>query len=166
MSPSWLQGVSLFFFAAEQLSQQAEDNTMCAVYKRGDKNVFYMNFTVNGVRVFRSTGKFTKKEAKQYEAIEKQKLLDEEKMTPQERASKTLLLKAVDTVYEVQWKHGKDSERSYARGKNLAGIIGNVPLGSINEDIVLKLVQTLSKTAAGRSVCWIRKDPFGVTHGA
>ncbi len=139
---------------------------MCAVYKRGDKNVFYMNFTVNGVRVFRSTGKFTKKEAKQYEAIEKQKLLDEEKMTPQERASKTLLLKAVDTVYEVQWKHGKDSERSYARGKNLAGIIGNVPLGSINEDIVLKLVQTLSKTAAGRSVCWIRKDPFGVTHGA
>jgi hypothetical protein len=26
-----------------------------AVYKRGDKGVFYMNFTVNGVRVFRST---------------------------------------------------------------------------------------------------------------
>jgi len=119
-----------------------------AVYKRGDKNVFYMNFTVNGVRVFRSTGKFTKKEAKQVEAIEKQKLLDEEKMTPQERASKTLLLKAVDTVYEVQWKHGKDSERSYARGKNLAGIIGNVPLGSINEDAVLKLVQTLDKKEA------------------
>lgn len=121
---------------------------MCAVYKRGDKGVFYMNFTVNGVRVFRSTEKYTKKEAKQVEANERQKMLDEEKRTPQEKAAKTLLLNAVDSVYEVQWKHGKDSERSYARGKNLAGIIGNVALGSINEDIVLKLVQALDKREA------------------
>ena len=39
-----------------------------SVYKRGDKGVFYMNFTVDGVRVTRSTGKFTKKEAKLVEA--------------------------------------------------------------------------------------------------
>jgi hypothetical protein len=39
-----------------------------SVYKRGDKGVFYMNFTVNGVRVFKSTGKNTKREAKQVEA--------------------------------------------------------------------------------------------------
>ena len=45
-----------------------------SVYKRGDKGVFYMNFTVNGTRVFRSTGKFTKKEAKHVEALERQKL--------------------------------------------------------------------------------------------
>lgn len=36
-----------------------------SVYKRGTKGVFFMNFTVNGQRVFKSTGKYTKKEAKQ-----------------------------------------------------------------------------------------------------
>jgi len=40
-----------------------------AVYRSGAKKVFYMNFTVNGVRVTRSTGKFTKKEAKLVEAV-------------------------------------------------------------------------------------------------
>jgi hypothetical protein len=39
-----------------------------SVYKRGDKGVFYMNFTVNGVRVFKSTGKNAKRKAKQVEA--------------------------------------------------------------------------------------------------
>lgn len=45
-----------------------------SVYKRGNKGVFYMNFTVNGIRVFKSTGCFTKKEAKAVEAEEKRKL--------------------------------------------------------------------------------------------
>jgi integrase len=116
-----------------------------SVYKRGDKGVFYMNFTVNGVRVYKSTGKFTKKEAKQIEANERQKLLDAEKMSPQEKAAKTLLLDAVDKVYEVQWKHGKDSERSYARGKNMVGIIGNIQLGCINENVADKFVQELDR---------------------
>jgi hypothetical protein len=47
-----------------------------SVYQRGAKNLFYMNFTVNGVRVFRSTGKFTKKDAKHAEAMERQKLME------------------------------------------------------------------------------------------
>lgn len=119
-----------------------------AVYKRGDKGVFYMNFTVNGVRVFKSTGKYTKREAKQFEAIERQKLLDEEKMTPQERASRTPLIKAIESVYEVQWKHGKDAHRTYKRAQNMAKLIGNVQLGSITEDTVHKLLQALDKRGA------------------
>lgn len=114
-----------------------------AVYKRGEKGVFYMNFTVNGVRVFKSTGKFTKREAKQVEALERQKLIDQEKMTPQEKAARKLLLDAVDSVYENRWKHTKDADRSYARAKNMAAIIGNVQLGNINEDKVFKLIQEL-----------------------
>ena len=47
-----------------------------AVYKRGAKGVFYMNFAVNGVRVNKNTCKCTKKEAKHVEALERQKLLD------------------------------------------------------------------------------------------
>jgi hypothetical protein len=53
-----------------------------AVYKRGAKGVFYMNFTVNGTRVFKSTGKNTKKEAKQAEANERQRMLNESRMSP------------------------------------------------------------------------------------
>lgn len=114
-----------------------------AVYKRGEKGVFYMNFTVNGVRVFKSTGKFTKREAKQVEALERQKLIDQEQMSPQEKAARKLLLDAVDSVYESRWKHTKDADRSYARAKNMAAIIGNVQLGNINEDKVFNLIQEL-----------------------
>lgn len=121
---------------------------MCAVYKRGEKGVFYMNFTVNGVRVFRSTGKFTKREAKQVEAIEKQKLLNEASMSPQERAAKMLLLDAIQVVYDAKWKHGKDADRSHNRAKNMASLIGNIPLGSINDDVVADLIQKLEKNQA------------------
>lgn len=121
---------------------------MCAVYKRGEKGVFYMNFTVNGVRMFRSTGKFTKREAKQVEAIEKQKLMNEATMSPQERAAKMLLLDAVQVVYDAKWKHGKDADRSHNRAKNMATLIGNVPLGAINDDVVSDLVAKLEKKQA------------------
>jgi len=114
-----------------------------SVYKRGDKGVFYMNFTVNGVRVFKSTGKFTKKEAKQVEALERQKLLDEEKLTPQERAAKTLLSEAIEQVYQARWKTNKDGEFSHSRALRVMEIIGDIPVGKIDQDKVEELTQTL-----------------------
>jgi integrase len=114
-----------------------------SVYKRGDKGMWYMNFTVNGQRVFRSTGKFTKKEAKQVEAMEKQKLLDEAKMTPQERAAKMTLQEAIDKVLEERWNNTKDSSRSYGRGVSLIKEIGNLPLESIDDGTIAKLVKKL-----------------------
>jgi hypothetical protein len=60
-----------------------------SVYKRG--KVFYMNFTLNGVRVFKSTGMTTKREAKQVEAAERHRILKEAKHSPQEKRSKVLL---------------------------------------------------------------------------
>ena len=70
-----------------------------SVYKRGDKGIFYMNFTVNGQRIFKSTGKFSKKEAKQVEANERQKMLNEASMTPQEKVAKMLLSEGIKQVY-------------------------------------------------------------------
>jgi Site-specific recombinase XerD len=119
-----------------------------SVYKRGDKGVFYMNFTVNGVRVFKSTGKFTKKEAKQVEANERQKLMYEASLSPQERAGRMLLLDAIDAVYEVRWKHTKDAERSYSRARSIANHIGNIPLKDIGTAMVTKLMQGLEKEKA------------------
>jgi len=119
-----------------------------SVYKRGNKGVFYMNFTINGIRVFKSTGKFNKREAKMVEAVEKQKLMNEASLTPQERAARTLLLDAIDCVYENRWKHIKDASRVYSRAKNMAALVGNIPLKDIDEQTVMQLTQKLDKKKA------------------
>lgn len=124
-----------------------------AVYKRGEKGVWYMNFTVNGVRVFKSTGKFTKREAKQVEALERQKLLNEASMTPQEKAAKMLLSKAVEQVYEEKWKHNKDALGSYRRGLQLVENIGDIPIGQITEEVVSKLVKKMLAKKLEVSTC-------------
>jgi len=115
-----------------------------SVYKRGDKGVFYMNFTVNGVRVFKSTGKFTKKEAKHVEALERQKLIDQEKMTPQERNSNMLLSEAIKQVYEGKWKYNKRPDSPMARSEMILSLLGDIPLQKIDEDTITLLKQKLS----------------------
>lgn len=80
-----------------------------AVYKRGAKGVFYMSFAVNGHRVNKSTGKYTKKEGKQAEANERQRMLNEANMSPHEKAAKMLLSDAVEHAYNTRWKNTKDA---------------------------------------------------------
>jgi integrase len=116
-----------------------------SVYKRGDKGVFYMNFTVNGARVFRSTGKYSKKDAKQVEAMERQKMIDEASLSEPERIARMMLSVAIDAVYEAKWKRSKDSYRSLARAKNLLGFIGDMQLREIDAKVVAKLTQVLEK---------------------
>lgn len=117
-----------------------------AVYKRGAKGVFYMNFTVNGVRVFKSTGKFTKKEAKQAEANERQKIMNEANMSPQERNANTLLEDAIKQVHEGKWKNNKDLIGPKARCKRLLELIGNIPISKIDDDVVSELLRKLDAT--------------------
>lgn len=112
-----------------------------SVYRRG--KIFYMNFTVNGVRVFKSTGKTTKREAKAVEAAERHKIVKESKLSPKEKLARTLLMDAVDQTYEARWRHGKDSQRSYRRGCNLVSLVGNVPVGDISDETVRKLIRKL-----------------------
>lgn len=112
-----------------------------SVYKRG--KVFYMNFTVNGVRVFRSTGMTTKREAKRVEATERHRLLKGSRQSPQEKSANTLLQEAIELTYQAKWKYGKDSKRSYRRACNLADLIGNLPLKEIDEATVVQLTRKL-----------------------
>lgn len=112
-----------------------------SVYKRG--KVFYMNFTVNGVRVFRSTGMATKREAKKVEAAERHRLLKDSRQSPQEKAASMLLQEAIEQTYQAKWKYGKDSQRSYRRGCNLAELTGNIPLKDIDETTVAQLTRKL-----------------------
>ncbi|HEX3037261.1 MAG TPA: site-specific integrase [Thermodesulfobacteriota bacterium] len=113
------------------------------VYRRGKAGIFYMNFTYQGVRVFKTTGKTTKREARAVEASERHKLQKQVKQSPQERRAKTLLLDAINETYETKWKHGKDSQRSYRRACNVAEIIGNTPVGDIDEQVVMKMAKVL-----------------------
>jgi integrase len=117
-----------------------------SVYKRGEKGVFYMNFTVDGVRVFKSTGKFTKKEAKHAEAMERQKLMEQASLTPQEVSARTLLSEAIEQVYQARWKSNKDGEQSRTRALRLIELIGDMPVGTINEDAVRLLTFKLEAT--------------------
>jgi integrase len=116
--------------------------------KRGKKGVFYMNFMLDGKRIFRSTGKYTKREAVLVEAAEKQKIMNEANMSPHERLAQMLLQDAADDVYETHWKHSKDAGRSYARSCNLVKKMGNIPLGEINDETVARFLRKLDKERA------------------
>ncbi len=112
-----------------------------SVYKRG--KIFYMNFTVNGIRVFRSTGTSNKREAKAVEAAERHRILKDAKQSPQEKRAKVLLSEAVEQTYESKWKNGKDSQRSYRRACNLVGFVGDMQIGKIDETVVGEMIRKL-----------------------
>jgi len=115
-----------------------------SVQKRG--KVFYMAFTVHGKRIFRSTGKVTKREARAVEAAERQKLLKESKLSPQERAARATLKDAIEVTYNSKWKNNKDAKGTHRRALRLLELIGNVPVGNIHEDMVDDLIRTLEAT--------------------
>lgn len=119
-----------------------------SVHKRGNKGIYYMNFVLNGKRIYRSTSKFTKREALQVEAAERHRIINEVNLTPRERLAQTLLHDAVDQVYETHWKHNKDAGRSYARARNMAQRMGNLPLGEINDEAVARFLKKLDRVGA------------------
>lgn len=123
-----------------------------SVYKRGDKGVFYMNFTVHGQRIFRSTGKYTKREAKQVEARERLKLLSGE---AQEGRGVIKLKDAIEQVYESKWKSNKDGMGSYRRAVNLLKHMDNMSLVTIGEYEVNQLVVKLE--ASGVKVATVNR---------
>lgn len=75
------------------------------VYKRGKKGMFYMDYVHKGVRVYKSTGKYTKRDAKLAEAADKQKMMNEATSTPQEKGARLLLSVAIEQIFEGKWKN-------------------------------------------------------------
>lgn len=112
-----------------------------SVFKRG--RIWYTDFVVNGVRICKSSGKTSKREAKQFEASARVKLLWEK---PQQKAAKLLLSDAIDQTYETRWLRNKDSAGSYRRATKLLEHMGNVTLQSIGDDAVTSLVRKLEAT--------------------
>jgi integrase len=113
-----------------------------SVFKRG--KIFYCDFVIDGVRVCKSTGKHTKREAKQFEAVERHKLLSGD--TKQQKTAKLLLKDAMEHVYETKWLNNKDGLGSYRRAMNLMEHMGDVPINSIDEYAVYILIKKLEAT--------------------
>jgi len=114
-----------------------------SVYKRGNKGVYYMNFTVAGVRVTRSTGKFTKREAKLVEAVEKKRMMVDGALSPRERAARMLLSIAIQKTYDERWKDNKDGLKSKRLVELAMEHIGDVPLSKVDEQMIKRLVKKL-----------------------
>ncbi len=102
-----------------------------------------MNFTVNGERICKSTGKFTKKEAKLAEAVEKNKLIEESKLPPREKKARTLFSDAIKKVYTERWKNNKDGMGSLRNAERAMAIIGDIPIGHIDDVAIAKLLRKL-----------------------
>ena len=117
-----------------------------SIHKRGQKGVYYFNFTINGKKYFRSTGSTSKKEAKQVEHTERLRLMKEGKLSPQEKAARTTLKDAIEITYNSKWKNNKDATGTYRKALRLLELIGNIPVGQITEETVDTLIKTLVST--------------------
>src|ERR1035437_7380352 len=102
-----------------------------SVHKRGKKGTYYFNFTINGKKYFRSCNTTSKREAKQVEHTERQRLMKEVKLSPQEKAARTPL---------------KDATGTYRKATHLLELKGNAPVGTITEETVAPLIKTLETT--------------------
>lgn len=104
-----------------------------------------MDFVIDGVRTVKSCRTTSKKEAKHLEVLERQKVLSDSKLSPEQKSSKLSLHQAIEEVYDVRWKLNKDSKGTLQRATRLADLMGNPRLGLVSETTVQQLIRTLEK---------------------
>jgi integrase len=114
-----------------------------SLYRRRGNAVWYMNIIIGKERINKSTGKTSKKEAQIVEVLEREKIKHEASLTPQEKAAKTLFSVAVHQVYHSRWKNNKDGKQSKARADRIVEILGDIPVGKIDQDSICKLTMFL-----------------------
>jgi len=117
-----------------------------SIHKRGKRGIYYFNFTINGKKYFRSCNTTSKREAKLIEHHERQRLMKEGNLSPQEKAARTTLKDAIQTTYLSKWKNNKDAAATHRKALRLLEIIGNVPVGTITEETVDTLIKSLEAT--------------------
>jgi integrase len=117
-----------------------------AVFKRGKKGVYYCDFMQKGKRVYRSTKKFTETEAEAFE----------ENLKRNPEILRTINLKdAIDRSYKEKWKDNKDGLRTYNRALHLVSYIGNVPIETIDEEVIDAMVTQMDEE--GREVATVNR---------
>jgi integrase len=112
-----------------------------SVYKRG--KVYYMDFVIEGQRVFKSTKQKTKTLALKAERKEREKL--EEQLLKRPLEDRMTLQEAVDGVWDEKWSKGRTGEQSYRNMEIIIEAMGNPHLDEINSQWVRKLKTWLGK---------------------
>lgn len=125
-----------------------------SLYKRN--GVWYMDFTMYGVRVAKSTGTSNRRKAEQLEKAAKkafrEKMLDPKSEALKNRISPEMKLsEAFKKTYEQKWKENKDGKSTYARTKKIVYCLGDVPISSIDSDAITKLIEGLEEMGLSRS---------------
>ncbi len=124
-----------------------------SVYKRGSSKVYYMDFVVNGKRVFRSCRTRNKVQAlrKEKEAyleevakVEKEALENEQANgTAPNQGSVMALSAALDRVFKEKWSGQSDGSHAYSRVKKIIEQLNDPPLDQIRKDIIVDLKEKL-----------------------
>ena len=100
------------------------------LYKRKTSSKLWMDFTMNGVRVNRSTKTDKPSIAKKVEAKAREDVLTMEFMSSPD----VLLSTALDLAYEVRWSTTEAGEQSYQRGVVILGILGDIDINMIGRE--------------------------------
>jgi integrase len=64
-------------------------------------------------------------------------------MSPQEKAAKMMLSEAIEQVYKNKWKNNKRGLTAYQQANRIIEFVGDIAIGSINDEFVEKLIHKL-----------------------
>jgi hypothetical protein len=122
----------------------SERGIIMSVYPRGKRKVYYMNFTLYGIRVFKSTGKYTQHAALLAEAAEKEKI--EREVRTGKKEEKVKLSVALEKCFNERWKNKADGERQKGRVQRLIdNVIGDKYLQDLEDEDIQKVITYLEK---------------------
>lgn len=120
--------------------------TFLAVYPRGKKGVYYMDFKLYGKRIYKSTGKYTAWAARLEEAKERERIEQEMRNPSLIPVRKVFTLsEAIEKCYEERWAYNNDGIGSYNKAKKILEIIGDKPLDQITYDDLVTIKKYLEK---------------------
>jgi integrase len=108
-------------------------------YRRG--KVYYMNFTVSGHRVNKSTGQTSKRSAEVVEQGEMSRIRTalEAGVEP----TRLRLSDAIERITDERWGTQKSGEHSYQRAQKVVDLMGDLPLHEIRNTSVIALTVKL-----------------------
>lgn len=143
------------------------------LYQRQPGGTWYMDFTLQGVRVHKATGTKSKREANMIMQKERSdilaKLLDPEyqqeiqlkKSSSPPPTSIPTLQEAFDMVYNDKWAENSSGLETYYRTKKIVKILGNKPITDISTRDIIDLKnklrnEGLSKATVNRYLTFLK----------
>jgi integrase/recombinase XerD len=118
------------------------------LYKRNQSKNFYMDLTVHGKRINRSTGTSKKLLAKRIQEATREAMLMPAK--PEGVSLRDYL----DEVYEYRWSQQASGDQAYDRVITICDMLGNINVTEINRSSLKKLRQMLE---VGRSPATVNR---------